>query len=64
MTKKTTKNIERNKGPRKIYYTVKKGDTLSEIAEDHRTSVKKIKQWNGLRNNIIVIGKKLIIWVK
>jgi len=58
------KSIERNKGPRKIYYTVKRGDTLSEIAENYRTSIRKIKQWNGLRNNTIIVGKKLIIWVK
>ena len=42
---------------------LKKGDTLSEIAEDHRTSVKKIKRWNGLRSNRIRIGQKLIIWI-
>ena len=47
--------------PKKIYYTVKKGDTLSEIAVKYRTSVSKIKRWNGLRNNIIYPGKKLVI---
>ena len=29
--------------PKKIYYTVRKGDTLSEIAVKYRTSVSKIK---------------------
>ena len=47
--------------PKKIYYTVKKGDTLSEIAVKYRTSVSKIKRWNGLRNNLIYPGKKLVI---
>ena len=47
--------------PKKIYYTVKKGDTLSEIAVKYRTSVSKIKRWNGLRSNLIYPGKKLVI---
>ena len=42
-------------------YKVKKGDTLSEIAVKYRTSVSKIKRWNGLRNNLIYPGKKLVI---
>ena len=28
----------------KIYYTVKRGDTLSEIAMKYRTSIRKIKK--------------------
>ena len=47
--------------PKKVYYTVKKGDTLSEIAVKYRTSVSKIKRWNGLRSNLIYPGKKLVI---
>ena len=47
--------------PKKIYYTVRKGDTLSEIAVKYRTSVSKIKRWNGLRSNLIYPGKKLVI---
>ena len=49
---------------RKIYYTVKRGDTLSEIAERHKTSVRKVKKWNGLRSDKIYMGQKLQIWVK
>lgn len=48
----------------KIYYTVKNGDTLSGIAQKHRTSVTKIKTWNGLRGDFIRIGQKLVIWTK
>ena len=47
--------------PKKVYYTVKRGDTLSEIALKYRTSVSNIKRWNGLRNNTIYLGKKLVI---
>ena len=46
----------------KIYYTVKRGDTLSEIAMKYRTSIRKIKKLNGLRSNRIYIGQKLKIW--
>ena len=49
---------------KKIYHTVKTGDSLSEIAEMYKTSVKNIKKWNGLRNDIIRIGQKLEIWSK
>ena len=50
--------------PSKIYYTVKRGDTLSHIAQKYRTSVRNIKKWNGLRNNTIRIGQKLQIHKK
>ena len=47
--------------PSKIYYTVKRGDTLSHIAQKYKTSVRNIKRWNGLRSNTIRIGQKLQI---
>lgn len=40
-------------------YTVKKGDTLGKIAENHGCSVSQIKQWNNLSSNNIQIGQKL-----
>jgi len=46
----------------KIYHTVRRGDTLSEIAMKYRTSIRKIKKWNGLRSNRIYVGQKLKIW--
>ena len=49
---------------RKTYYTVRGGDTLSEIAEKNRTSVRNLKKWNGLRGDFIRVGQKLIIWKK
>ena len=49
---------------KQIYYTVRYGDTLSEIAMAYRTSVKKIKKWNGLRSDRIYTGQKLKIWTK
>jgi LysM repeat protein len=40
-------------------YTVKQGDTLSEIAEKYHTSIAKIKQLNGLRSDAIRVGQTL-----
>ncbi len=51
-----------NSQAQKIYHTVKYGDTLSEIAMKYRTSVSKVKKWNGLRGNRIYVGQKLKIW--
>ena len=42
-------------------YTVKKGDTISEIAQKNGTTTKAIMQANGLKNHNIFIGKKLVI---
>ena len=47
--------------PKKIYYTVRTGDTLSEIALRYRTSVSKIKKLNGLRKDTIYKGQKIRI---
>ena len=49
---------------KKVYHTVKTGDSLSEIAEMYKTSIKNIKRWNGLRNDVIKIGQKLEIFTK
>jgi murein DD-endopeptidase MepM/ murein hydrolase activator NlpD len=43
-------------------YTVKKGDTLSKIAAENKTTVNKIVQANNIKNpNIIGIDQKLVI---
>lgn len=42
-------------------YTVKKGDTLSEIGEEYNVSVNELMDWNDLSNTIIRIGQELKI---
>lgn len=42
-------------------YIVGKGDTLYSIAKKFDTSVNKIKELNGLSNNMLSVGQKLII---
>ncbi len=39
--------------------TVRRGDTLSEIAARNNTTVKKLRQLNGIRGNSIRAGKKI-----
>ncbi len=47
--------------PEPIFYRVKSGDVLGTIAERHGVSVKKLKEWNSLKNSNIRIGQRLII---
>ena len=56
--------LKKSAGSKQIYHTVRFGDTLSEIAMSYRTSVRKIKKWNGLRSDRIYPGQKLKIWTK
>ncbi|HSE83680.1 MAG TPA: LysM peptidoglycan-binding domain-containing protein, partial [Thermodesulfobacteriota bacterium] len=47
--------------PVSIKYTVKKGDTLSELANNFGVSVKDLKSVNGLNSDSLKVGKVLII---
>lgn len=40
-------------------YVVKSGDTLGGIAISYGISVRQLKEMNGLKNNLIVVGKEL-----
>ena len=46
--------------PKKTY-TVKSGDTLSQIADKYHISVSKLKKSNGLRSDMIRPGQKLYV---
>lgn len=43
------------------YHTVRRGDSLSELAQQYRTSVTQLMLLNGLRSDVIRIGQKLKI---
>lgn len=46
----------------KVYYTVKKGDTLSQIASKYGTSVSTLAKLNNIKNaNLINVGQKIRI---
>ncbi len=44
-----------------MVYTVKKGDTLYNIAKKYNVSVDEIKTLNNLSSNVLSIGQKLTI---
>ena len=48
---------KRSRGGKTV--TVRQGDTLSEIAKRNGTTVKKLRQLNGIKGNLINTGKKL-----
>ena len=52
-------NKKKTKSQSAKHVTVKNGDTLSEIAERNHTSVKQLRQLNGIKGSNIVIGKKI-----
>lgn len=45
----------------KIYYTVQKGDNLSNISKNLGVTIAEIQEWNKLENNNLVLGTKLLI---
>jgi membrane-bound lytic murein transglycosylase D len=46
----------------RLVYRVKRGDTLTSIANLFKTSVASLRRWNGLRTNRIAIGDRLTIF--
>lgn len=51
-----------NENNGEIVYTVKYGDTLSQIALDYGTTVEELVQLNNIKNkNLILVGQKIII---
>ncbi|MDH3214968.1 MAG: LysM peptidoglycan-binding domain-containing protein [Candidatus Krumholzibacteria bacterium] len=51
-------------GHKRVVYRVKSGDTLGEIAEEFRTSARKLRAWNNLSyRSHIYPGQKLAIYV-
>lgn len=56
--KGSAKNKKDEKSSKK-YYTVKSGDTLSGIAQKHKTTVAQLKKWNNLKSDRIHAGDKL-----
>jgi membrane-bound lytic murein transglycosylase D len=45
-----------------VRYRIRRGDTLSSIAEEHGTTVRKLQAWNGLKGTRITAGAVLRIY--
>ena len=58
-TKKKKSYSKKRRRSRVKRVTIRKGDTLSEIAERNNTTVRKLRQLNGIRGNNIRAGKKI-----
>ncbi len=43
------------------YHTVKRGETLSQIAEKYKVSIASLREWNNISGNKIIAGKQLKI---
>ena len=50
-----------NKSPETVKYKIKKGDTLTKIANKYHVSVADLKKWNNLKNDNIREGQTLTI---
>ena len=54
------KKLGSGSGSSAQYYTIRSGDTLSEIAQEYGTSVSQLQSWNGIKNaNVIYAGQKI-----
>lgn len=50
-------------GKQRIYYTIKRGDVLGDIAIWFDATPQQIRSWNKLKSSKIIAGQKLAIWV-
>jgi len=48
---------------KRISYTVRTGDTLSQIAEAHGVGLSRVRAWNNIRGSRIGAGRSLVIYV-
>ena len=59
---RTTENSQGNEESSTVYYTVKSGDTLSNIARQYNVTVQSIASENNISNpNLIYVGQTLVI---
>lgn len=57
--RRSRSSSRRSRSRRPVTTTVRQGDTLSEIAQRNKTTVKKLRQLNGIKGNLINVGKKI-----
>lgn len=59
---KSTSTVPASSGRTKTYYTVKAGDTYTQIAKRYGVSVNTLKSWNHRTSNMLHIGEKLVVY--
>jgi len=55
--------VQIKKAKERTIHIVKSGENLGFIARRYRTSVRRIKSWNGMRNSRIYPGQKLVVFM-
>ncbi|PID88376.1 MAG: lytic transglycosylase [Bacteroidia bacterium] len=51
------------RGRKKLYYTIKSGDTYSDIAGWYDVSTRDLQSWNNVSSRRLRVGKKIAVWV-
>jgi LysM repeat protein len=52
-------------GKKKVYHTVRKGETLSSISMLYRTRVSDILAWNNsVKKDLVYPGDRLMLWIE
>lgn len=57
----TNTNTNTNTSTAGQYYTVKSGDSVWLVAHNNNITMNQLIQWNGIKNNFIYPGQKLIV---
>lgn len=47
--------------PKPRFHTVIKGDTLTRIARKYQADPRQIMKANGMKNDVVLLGRKLVI---
>ncbi len=61
-TTKSSSSVSRTGSGKVVRHKIRKGDTISEIAEMYGVSTSQVRKWNNLRNNRIIAGQTLRIY--
>jgi membrane-bound lytic murein transglycosylase D len=61
-SRRYAKRVYSDESETKIIYRVKRGDTLSTIAQRYNVSITELKKWNRLKGNNIKVGQRIIIF--
>jgi LysM repeat protein len=59
---KVAENKNGNKSGEVVYYEIKNGDTIGQIAEKFHVSVVNLRSWNDISGNKIIAGKTLVLY--
>jgi membrane-bound lytic murein transglycosylase D len=60
--KKSGSTVNESQDDEAFFYTVRAGDTLEKIAQEHGVSIRQIQRWNNLRSSRISAGQKLALY--